>query len=95
MDQGTRSHLTSHGATRTAQRGLAAEDLELIPRIGTEVEGGFLVRQKDFQAYERMLKRDLERARRLVGKRLVIDGNVVITAYHATRRKERRLLRLE
>ncbi len=42
-------HLTAHAAVRMSQRGLANDDLELIKWIGTEVEGGYLVREKDFQ----------------------------------------------
>lgn len=87
------SHLTAHAATRMAQRGIAADDLEFIAWIGTEVEGGYLVRKKDFQALDRELKQWRQRARRLVGKRLVIEGGRVVTAYHADRSKERRLLR--
>lgn len=79
--------LTAHAATRMSQRGIGSGDLELVRWIGTEVEGGFIVREKDFQALERELKHLREQARRLVGKRLVIDGSVVVTAYHANRGK--------
>jgi hypothetical protein len=86
-------HLTAHAATRMAQRGLASDDLELIRWIGTEVEDGYLVREKDFQALDRELKQLRDHARRLVGKRLVVVGGRVVTAYQADRSKERRLLR--
>ena len=87
-------HITEHGAQRMSQRGFGSGDVELIVRIGTEVERGYLVREKDFQAFERELKQDLERARRLVGKRLVVERDeIVVTAYHAERCKRRRLLR--
>jgi hypothetical protein len=76
-----------------AQRGIGHEDLLLIEAIGSEVEGGYLVREKDFQALDRELRRLRDRARKLVGKRIVTDGGWVITAYHARRSKERRLLR--
>jgi hypothetical protein len=86
--------MTAHGALRMSQRGIGAGDIELIKRIGTPVEGGYLVLEKDRQAHEQELKRDLEHARRLVGKRLVvIDDRIVVTAYHADRNKQRRLLR--
>ena len=85
--------LTAHASVRAAQRGLSGGDLELIRWVGTEVEGGWIVREKDVQALERDLKRLRDQARRLVGKRLVMDGDVVITAYHASRTKARRLLR--
>jgi len=86
--------MTAHGAMRMSQRGVGTDDIEMIMRIGTKVEGGYLVREKDFQAYERELKHDRDRARRLVGKRLVVDRDqVVVTAYDADRGKQRRLLR--
>jgi hypothetical protein len=84
---------TSHGLQRMSQRGLTNRSLEIVTLIGTEVEGGYLVREKDFQAYERNLKRQLDEARKLVGKRIVIAGDCVVTAYHATEGKQRRLLR--
>ncbi len=86
--------ITDHGALRMSQRGIGSDDVQIIKRIGTEVEGGYLVREKDFQAYERELKEDLERARRLVRIRLVTGRDqIVVTAYLATRGKQRRLLR--
>ena len=86
-------HATAHGALRMAQRGIGAKDIALATLIGTEVEGGFLVREKDYQAYEREVKRELAHAKRLVGKRVVMAGNQIVTAYHASRVKEQRLLR--
>jgi hypothetical protein len=76
-----------------AQRGIGADDVALVTLIGTEVEGGLLVRQKDFQAFDRELKQLRNHARRLVGKRLVIEDGRLVTAYHAGRSKEQRLLR--
>jgi hypothetical protein len=87
--------LTHHAVTRMAQRGIASDDLELIARIGTEVEGGYLVRKKDFQAFDRELKQVRDYLRRLVGKRLVIESGQVLTVYHANRGKQRRLLRTD
>lgn len=86
-------HLTAHAVMRLAQRGLANDDIELIRWIGTEVEGGYMVREKDFQALDRELKQLRDQARKLVGKRVVLEGDRLITAYHAARRKQRQLLR--
>jgi hypothetical protein len=83
---------TPHAAARMAQRGIALADIELLVCIGTEVEGGFFVREKDFAVFDRELKRLRQRARRLVGKRMVLEAARVVTAYHAVRGKERRLL---
>jgi hypothetical protein len=85
--------LTVHATIRLSQRGLASDDVELIRWIGTEVEGGYLVREKDFQMLDRKLKQLRDQARKLVGKRLVLEGDRVITAYHAARSKQRVLVR--
>jgi hypothetical protein len=94
MDQlATTLTLTAHAAVRIAQRGITSKDAELIALIGTKVDGGYLVRTKDYQQVERELKSLLNRVRRLVGKRLIIADGQIITAYHASVQTRRRLLR--
>ena len=85
--------ITRHGGVRMAQRGVGIKDAELIVQIGTEVEGGYLVLVKDYQEVERQVKEFLARCRRVVGKRLIIADGQIVTAYHASRRHRRRLLR--
>ncbi len=85
--------ITRHAASRMAQRGLSLEDIELIALIGTEVEGGYFVRDKDYQEIERVLKKLLHRFERVVGKRSVVATGRVITVYHASKTCGRRLLR--
>jgi hypothetical protein len=84
---------TGHGAVRMAQRGFNMDDAELIAMVGTEVEDGYLLRHADYQEIEHALKKFLERLRRIRGKRLVIATGRIVTAYHATRSHQRRLLR--
>ena len=84
---------TRHAAIRMAQRGIPTHDAELIVAIGTEVDDGYLVRSSDVQPAERELKSLLSRIRRLEGKRLVAAEGRIVTAYHATRRQQRLLLR--
>jgi len=76
-----------------AQRAIRIRDAELIALIGTEVEDGYLVREKDYQQVERTLKELLIRSRRVVGKRLVVADGSIVTAYHASRNQRHRLLR--
>lgn len=85
--------LTPHAVMRFAQRGFRDGDAELIMAIGTEVEGGYLVRQTDVLEFERCFKRFLKQVHRLTGKRLVIEGDAVVTGYHAKPGKERKLLK--
>jgi hypothetical protein len=84
--------LTKHAGIRLAQRSIPLKDVDLIALIGTEVADGFLVRNKDCEAIEHQLKQLRERIRRLRGKRLVVLSGHIVTGYHATRRKQRRLL---
>jgi hypothetical protein len=87
------SQLTRHAIQRMGQRGFQEDDLELIQLIGTEVESGVIVLNRDYLAAEHELKRLQERIRRLVGKRLVVADGRVITAYRASKATERRLVR--
>lgn len=75
--------LTPHAAMRFAQRGFRDGDAELIMAIGTEVEGGYLMREKDVREAEAWLKRQAHKLRRLVGKRVIVAGDMIVTAYHA------------
>jgi len=86
-------HITQHAVERLAQRSIAASDINLIMEIGSEVDDGYLVRSQDRQAVEKILKRFLNRIRRLEGKRLVVSGGYIVTGYHANAREERKLLR--
>ena len=84
---------TNHAYERLAQRGLQVSDVDLILEIGSEVDDGFIVRDKDLQEVERAIKMFMTRVRRLKGKRLVVSEGCLITAFHAKRSEERRLLR--
>lgn len=84
--------LTSHAAMRMAQRGILPKDSELIVLIGTEVEDGYFVRDKDFQDVEHALKRLLQRLRHVVGKRLIASNGRIVTVYHPSQKYRRRLL---
>jgi len=78
---------------RMQRRGMSQEDVTLIIRFGTETDKGFLLREKDVAEAERHLKRRIATLRRLAGKLVVADGDTVITAFHATPKQQRRMLR--
>ena len=84
--------LTQHAMQRMAQRGIKPSHLELAMSIASEVEGGFLVRDIDARQAAAQLREMASTVERLAGKRVVIDGETLITAYHATPSTERRLL---
>lgn len=85
--------LTSHAITRMAQRAILPSDLDIILAFGSEVEGGFLVRDQDAESAERAIRVLLRRLQKVKGKRLVTADGTLITAYHATAREKQRLLR--
>ncbi len=87
------SQLTRHAIQRMGQRGFQEDDIELIRLIGTEVEDGFLVLNRDCLAAEHELKRLQDRIHCLGGKRLVVADGHIVTAYRAGKSTERRLVR--
>jgi hypothetical protein len=86
-------HLTNHALERMAQRGIRMSDLDLILELGSEVDDGYLVRDKDCRELEAVLKQFLNRVRRLKGKRVVVADGCVVTTFHARKGEQRRLLR--
>jgi hypothetical protein len=87
------ANLSQHALTRMSQRGFHRDDLDLIRMIGTEVDDGYLVLNRDRQAAERVLKEMLQQIKRLDGKRVVVAGGRVVTVYRADRSAGRRLVR--
>jgi hypothetical protein len=87
------SIMTERALIRMAQRGMRLKDAELIELVGSQLEDGFIVLDQDYRRLEAELKKILEAARRVRGKRLVVAEGHVITAYHPSKRRQRRLLR--
>ena len=85
--------VTSHAITRMAQRAILPSDLDIILAFGSEVEGGFLVRESDADCAERAIRNLLKRLQKIKGKRIVTTDGRLDTAYHASSREQRRLLR--
>ena len=85
--------LTDHAAIRMAQRGMSLADADLAALIGTQVDDGYLVLAKNCQKLESELKVLLNRVRKLRGKRLVTADGRIVTAYYASKRRRRQLLR--
>lgn len=85
--------ISQHALTRMSQRAFQEDDLDLIRMIGSEVDDGFMVLNRDRQAAERVLKALLQKIRRLDGKRVVVAGGRVVTVYRANGGKQRRLVR--
>ena len=87
------TRFSDHALLRLAQRGIRGSDIDLLLLLGKEVEGGYLILDRDLVAAERQLKQTLTAVRRLKGKRIVVHDGTLVTAYRATRRKQKSLLR--
>ena len=85
--------MTRHAEVRSAQRGIGINAIELVMSLGTEVEGGYILLRKDIEPLVHFLKREIDKLRRLEGKRIVIQRDAFVTAYHATQSDRRRLLK--
>ena len=85
--------LTAHAAMRMAQRGFRRDDIDLVRLLGTEVDDGYLLAERDCAVFVREMKHLIAQVERLCGTRIVADGEVLVTAYRTTPRKSRRLMR--
>lgn len=83
--------VTRHAQTRMRQRGLSARDLDLLLQVGLEVPDGYLGTRKGCEEISQRLKQIIRRLDRMPGKRLVVQGDTLVTTYHATARQQRRL----
>ena len=86
-------NLSFHAQQRLQQRGLNDSDIDLILSHGTETSDGYYLRRKDVEEAEKELRKQINRLNRLAGKYVVVKGETVITAYHPTKRKQKRVLR--
>lgn len=90
----TNLELTQHAQTRFSQRSLDPKDLTILLRVGSETHEGFMVLERDYQAFERDVKKLLKRVRRIVGKRIIVEKGLVVTGYKCTKQTEKNLIRL-
>jgi hypothetical protein len=84
---------SAHAQKRMQQRNLNETDVRMILQYGTETKDGYFLRQRDVERMETELRTLITRLYRLSGKFVVVDGDTVVTSYHPTGRKQKRILR--
>ncbi len=84
--------LSNHARKRLQQRAMNSGDVEAIMMYGTQVPGGYLLRARDVNEALLELKGQIIMLERLKGRVVIADRQTVITAYPASRRKQKRLL---
>jgi len=85
-------NISNHARRRLQQRGMTGSDLDLILSHGTETRDGYLLRDQDAKRVEAKLRKQIEQILRLAGRFIVVDGETLVTAYHASRKKQKRIL---
>ena len=82
--------LTHHAQARMRQRGFKEDDADLVFRVGTRVsDDAFLLTDKDAARAIRKRKKEIQQLERLRGSQIIVDGETLITLYHATQRPRR------
>jgi hypothetical protein len=87
-------YLTHHAKARMRQRGLRDADLSLLMEVASPIEANvWLLTNEDVAQEVSRLKRRVQRLERLRGAKIVVAGDVVVTAYRSTPKDQRRALR--
>ena len=84
--------LTNHARKRLQQRGMSTADVEVVVAHGTRVPGGYLLRQRDVNEAISELKGEISTLERLKDTLVVADGETIVTAYSASKPKQKKLL---
>ena len=75
-------HLTRHAEARLRQRGMRADDLDLIVAHGTLVgDDTYVLRAEDAAREIEDCKDRIRHLERLRGRKVVVDGTAVLTCY--------------
>ena len=80
---------SQHIRIRCQQRGIPERDLAPVARYGTETSDGLILTGKDIADAVRDMKRKINRLSKLKGVSIPMDGETMITAYRADRRRRR------
>lgn len=88
--------ISRHAFKRSEQRGLQLKGLNLVMEFGEEVDDGFVMTQNAFSYALNTLrkekrKKDIQHLGRLNNVAVIIEGDVIITAYRADKKRLRRL----
>ena len=84
---------SAHAKTRMAQRGFRDQVPEFIIEHGTKVRDGYLLRKKDVETIVYEPRRWPFDPQKLVGARVVLKENYLVTIYRASSKTDRNLFR--
>lgn len=85
---------SKHAEVRQQQRGFMKDDIEQILMVGEQLDDQtiFVTRRAAAERI-RVLKAQIHQLERISGKKVVVAGDLVVTAYPTNRSEEKRCLR--
>lgn len=84
--------VSDHAQIRTQQRGLKQDDVHFVCDYGTETINGFMLTERDAKALEAEARYLLNKAERLRGVLVPVEGSTAKTVFHSTHKQQKRLL---
>ena len=86
--------ITQHAEMRMNQRGIRKEDLGLLLATADQVASDAYLMTNEIADEEiARRKKEIQQFERLRGKKLIVEGGIIITSYHATRRDQTKTYR--
>ena len=75
--------LSRHAEMRLRQRGFRNVDVEVVLLAATHLSGdAFFLSDQDVQREIAVRKREIQQFERLRGAEMIVEGGVLVTAYH-------------
>lgn len=86
--------ITQHAEMRMNQRGIRKEDLGLLLATADQVASDAYLMTNEIADEEiARRKKEIQQFERLRGKKLIVEGGIIITSYHAIRRDQTKTYR--
>jgi hypothetical protein len=88
--------MTEHAQRRKQQRGFRDTDISIVLQTATQVApDAFMLTRADAAREIEKRKREIQQFERLSGSKIIVEGDTVITCYHAHEREQKRTMRKE
>jgi hypothetical protein len=88
--------MTAHAQTRKQQRGFRDADISTILQTATQVApDAYMLTRADAAREIAKKKREIQQLERLSGSKIIIEGDKIITCYHALKEEQKRTMRRE
>jgi hypothetical protein len=92
----TKIAMTAHAQRRKQQRGFRDADIAIVLQTARQVApDAYMLTRADAAHEIEKRKREIQQLERLIDTKIIIEGDIVITCYHALKREQKRTMRKE